>query len=127
MKWTEVLPGSFRDDPVVVAVTAHHDSYFRTGVSRDGERRFQLIEDNEGELRGLRVMDDVGEYLNHVMAFREAGTRPCTPEYLGPLSDLPDELLSNEDRSVIVMLHDAPHRALLNVTAFFRKRNPTWN
>lgn len=126
--WIRALPMNWWDDPVVVAVNVPPESHLRMGRSVDGEYTYSMVEMPDGEILGLHVLSPpVGDYLEHVLAFRAAGKRMVPPEYLGPLSGLPDAVIGRDGHNTLVLSHADAHLPFLNIVAYLSKKEPVWN
>lgn len=124
--WLSTLPEPFHDDPVVVVVQVPDDANLRVGRTEEGVL-MGFAEYPDGTKRGLHVLAPVGDYLEHVLTFRSFGHKMVPPEYLGPLSAVPNAVLCRDDVCPLVFFHGAAHLSFLNIKRYFTKESPTWN
>lgn len=104
--WLEQLPGIYSRNPKVAVVMAPVSWTTRLASTKDGKYELGFLISPGGTYLGLQVVDTrLDSYIEHVAVFREYGFSMASPEYIGPLADIPNRLLLDADRSPLAFCH----------------------
>jgi hypothetical protein len=124
--WFQALPLPWSVDPTVLAFLVPSTALSQEMGTVDGRVTVELIVEEDGTKRALRILEDVGGYLQQIVILRRMGLTPITPEYLGPLSEIPQEVFLHDDTCPLILIHDAPHAAVLNLKRYLHREEPVF-
>jgi len=115
--WTELLPGSWQRNPVVSLVLAPARAVSRAVSTRD-KYELGVLEIDDAQV-GLQVIHpQLATYIAHVDIFKAHKIPMADREYVGPLVDLPQHLLLDEENVPLLFLRDAYWRPYLNLRRY---------
>ena len=125
--WTEVLPDQWRGNPGVILVTAPRDAKSKVMVLKSGEMLGVLQQEapHVGRvLHGLQVIyPELATYPAHQDFFDKVHIPMLPPRYIGPLLELPQNLLTT-DLVPLLFLRDAMYTPYLDVISYMKKLLP---
>ena len=124
--WIKLLPAPWSTDPTVVMFLASDTALSQVLTTVDGRITVEMIVEEDGTKKALRILEDVGGYLQQILTLRKMGMTPVPPEYVGPLSDLPQSQLLVDGQCPLILLHAAPHGQNLNLKRYLRRTNPVF-
>lgn len=125
-RWYEVLPKPYNVELPIIAVAVPGDWSFHEGTTKDKTHAvLAAVSPDESKVLGLQVVDvDCPKYMDQREVFDENGVRMADPEYIGPISGLPQSLLMNEDVTVILFSRDEMWKAPVNMKRVFKRLPP---
>lgn len=123
--WFNALPKPYNVELPVIAVLVPCDWSVHEGNTNDEEGHAVLValSPDQSECRGLQIIDvDLPKYMDQREKFAENKVRMADPEYIGPISGLPQELLLDENTQVILFSREEMWRAPINMKRVFKQQ-----
>lgn len=102
-QWFEVLPRPWNEEQDVTVLVVPNDWTVRPAKTTDEKFHIIVAVSPQEKVRGLQVIhSDYGKYHEQRELFADYAVRMVQPEYVGPLSALPQSALMDEGMSVYI-------------------------
>jgi hypothetical protein len=121
VSWYSVLPPPFDIDQQVHVVMVPDGSTGLVKGTPDGEFELGLIVSPRGTERVLQVLlPEYNMWYEHEIIAEGFGLDVLQPDYVGPLSGIPDEMLNAPRKFPLILRKGAMHEPPLNLRNYLR-------